>query len=106
MIIGKLGVRLYFWTLRESIRVPAGAHEPENGTRWTGHIGRVQSVFQDGALEDALGDSVIPDQTHVFVSGNPEMVEDLEDKLIERGFNLHNRITYLKEIYSLTSKFL
>lgn len=74
---------------RTMVYVPT-VSRPENGTRWTGHIGRVQSVFQDGALEDALGDSVTPDQTHVFVSGNPEMVEDLEDKLIERGFNLHN----------------
>lgn len=66
---------------------------PENGTRWTGHVGRIQSVLQNGAIEDALGDSISPDSTHVFVSGNPEMVEDLEHLFIERGFNLHSSRT-------------
>ncbi len=56
---------------------------------WTGHVGRVQSVFSDGAIESALGGPLSRESTHVFVSGNPEMVEDLQRLLLEQGFVLH-----------------
>jgi len=61
--------------------------KPDDG--WTGHVGRVQSVFSDGTIESALGASLSPDSTHVFVSGNPEMVEVLQGLLLARGFALH-----------------
>lgn len=56
---------------------------------WTGHVGRVQSVFTDGTIESALGNSLAPESTDVFVSGNPEMVEDLQRLLMEQRFTLH-----------------
>jgi len=55
---------------------------------WSGHVGRVQTVFSDGTIEAALGEALSADSTHVFVSGNPEMVEDLQRMLLERGFVL------------------
>lgn len=55
---------------------------------WSGHVGRIQSVFSDGTIESALGGPLSPDSTHVFVSGNPEMVEDVQQLLIGRGFTL------------------
>lgn len=60
---------------------------PDGG--WTGHIGRVQSVFSDGTIESVLGGELSPDSTHVFVSGNPEMVEELQQLLVEQRFTLH-----------------
>lgn len=57
---------------------------------WQGHVGRVQSVFGDGTVETALGEPLSPDTTHVFVSGNPEMVEDLQRMLVERGYSVHS----------------
>ena len=62
---------------------------PEEDSGWSGHVGRVQSVVADGALESALGGAFSPKTTHVFVSGNPEMVEDMERVFIERGFTLN-----------------
>ena len=56
---------------------------------WTGHVGRVQSVISDGTIESVLGVHLSPDSTHVFVSGNPEMVEELQGLLLADGFTLH-----------------
>lgn len=63
---------------------------PDSRDGWRGHAGRVQSVFRDGTIESALGEELSPDTTHVFVSGNPEMVEDLQRILLERRYTLHS----------------
>lgn len=73
---------------RTMVYVPT-VSRPEDDGYWPGHVGRVQSVVADGTLENALGDSVAPEGTHVFLSGNPEMVEDMERVFIDRGFTLH-----------------
>lgn len=65
--------------------------QPDGEAAWHGHVGRVQSVFGDGTIDWALGETLSPDKTHVFVSGNPEMVEDLQGILVARGFTLHDR---------------
>lgn len=62
---------------------------PDGSDGWGGHVGRVQSVFGDGRIESALGEPLSPDTTHVFVSGSPEMVEDLQPMLVERGYSVH-----------------
>ncbi|RME37434.1 MAG: ferredoxin--NADP reductase [Planctomycetota bacterium] len=62
---------------------------PQPDAPWTGHVGRVQSVFEDGALEAALGGPVSPEGVHVFLSGNPAMVEDMQERLLRAGFTLH-----------------
>lgn len=62
--------------------------DPQDG--WRGHVGRVQSVFADGTIDEALGETLSPDNTHVFVSGNPEMVEDLQRIFIEQEYTLHS----------------
>ncbi len=62
--------------------------EPEEG--WRGHVGRVQSVFADGTIDAALDGSMSPSATHAFVSGNPEMVEDIQRLLLGQGYTLHN----------------
>lgn len=57
---------------------------------WVGHVGRVQSVFADGTIDAALGEPLSPDKTHVFVSGNPDMVEEIQRDLIAQAYSLHS----------------
>lgn len=64
--------------------------EETRENRWRGHVGRVQSVFSDGAIETALNGPLSPESTDVFLSGNPEMVEDMERLLKPRSFTLHS----------------
>lgn len=63
---------------------------PRGASGWQGHVGRVQAVLANGSLESALGEALSPESTHVFVAGNPEMVEDMQLRLMDRGFTLHS----------------
>jgi ferredoxin--NADP+ reductase len=63
---------------------------PSPEESWVGHVGRVQSAFADGTIDEALGETLSPDETHVFVSGNPEMVEDIQGILIGQGYSVHS----------------
>lgn len=63
---------------------------PDDRDGWHGHVGRVQSVFSDGAVEAALGGPLSPESTHVFLAGHPEMVEDMQQMLTNRGYTLHS----------------
>ena len=62
--------------------------DPQHG--WSGHVGRFQSVFADGTIDEALGVTLSPQRTQVFVSGNPEMVVDLQRTLVELVYTLHS----------------
>lgn len=54
---------------------------------WSGHCGHVQKLFERGTL------SVDPSRDHVYLCGNPAMVEDLEKMLVANGFIVHERKT-------------
>lgn len=47
--------------------------------------GYVQHLFDNGSLE------LDPVRDHVFLCGNPAMVEDMEKLLINRGYSLHTK---------------
>ena len=74
---------------RTMVYVPT-VSRPREDSLWPGHIGRVQSVIADGTLENALGGAFSPKTTHVFISGNPEMVEDMEAEFKDQGFAVHS----------------
>ncbi len=58
---------------------------------WKGHSGRIQQVMEDRALEECLGGPPDPEKLSVFVSGNPAMVEDVQQRFTAMGFRLHSR---------------
>ena len=58
---------------------------------WNGHEGRVQTVLDDGALGRLLGGSLDPTHHAVFVCGNPSMVEELQGRFEELGFQIHRK---------------
>jgi ferredoxin--NADP+ reductase len=51
--------------------------------------GRVTDALVDGRLEKLAGSSLDPDQVHVMLCGNPEMVKDMSALLGERGLRRH-----------------
>lgn len=63
---------------------------PNANRDWHGHVGRLQSVLNNGILEPALGGALSPSSTDVFVAGNPKMVEDVQHILMARGYALHS----------------
>jgi len=56
---------------------PIVSREPER-SHWAGLRGRVQSVLGDLPLDPATG--------HVFLCGNPNMIEEVRATLVARGF--------------------
>jgi len=51
---------------------------------YRGERGRVQRLFEPGGL------NLNPSTDHVFLCGNPQMIDDLEKILIARGYSVHH----------------
>lgn len=58
---------------------------------WPGLRGRVEDVLFTGLYPHRVGAPLSPEQCHVFLCGNPEMVEAVESELVARGFRKHKR---------------
>jgi ferredoxin/flavodoxin---NADP+ reductase len=56
---------------------------------WGGHVGHVQRLWTDGALDRAWGFHPTPANTHVFLCGNPGMVDEMTATLEAEGFRVH-----------------
>ena len=52
---------------------------------WSGRKGRVQKLFDDGTVK------LNPQMDHVFLCGNPAMIEELEISLTNQGFQVHSK---------------
>lgn len=71
--------------------IPTLSHPHEEPSPWTGHTGFVQSVWTDGTLDRALGFHPGPNDTHVYLCGNPKMIEGMIELLTAEGFSEHSR---------------
>jgi ferredoxin--NADP+ reductase len=69
------------FTYIETISRPAD--EP---VQWTGNTGYVQDIWNGGAIADAFGSEPNPENTHVFVSGNPSMCDAMSGILLDCGY--------------------
>lgn len=60
---------------------------PQDDPTWRGLTGYLQDVLLAGVVEEKTGVAVRPEQTHVFLCGNPAMIETARDRLIQqRGY--------------------
>ncbi|ROR32683.1 ferredoxin--NADP reductase [Inmirania thermothiophila] len=59
---------------------------PEEDPHWAGPTGRVQQWLEAADFEARLGFPLDPERTHVFLCGNPDMVQDCLERLAARGF--------------------
>lgn len=61
----------------------------QDDSGYTGYRGRVTAMFSDGTFERATGAKLNPQTDHVFLCGNPAMIDQLEAELVERdGFSV------------------
>jgi ferredoxin--NADP+ reductase len=63
----------------------------EHGPSWPGLRGRVGEFLDPPRYQALVGAPLSPDECHVFLCGNPEMIESLEAVLTQRGFRKHTR---------------
>ena len=54
---------------------------------WGGETGYIQEQLDDGRLERLSGVPLDPRSAHVFLCGNPAMIETVTERLLERGFS-------------------
>jgi ferredoxin--NADP+ reductase len=70
--------------------IPLVTREPEDGV-WTGLRGRVQTALEPATYERLVGAPLDPAECHVFLCGNPEMIDSVQQLLEARGFVTDNR---------------
>jgi ferredoxin--NADP+ reductase len=67
--------------------LPALSREERDGTLH----GRITGLLANGAIEDTVGLRMTPDESHVMLCGNSEMIKDVRAQLEARGMRRHRR---------------
>lgn len=60
-------------------------------TPWAGRTDFVQKIWEDGTLEKMWGVKPTPENTHIFLCGNPRMVSGMIECLESEGFKEQTR---------------
>jgi len=61
---------------------------PEEDPHYQGQTGRIQNLLKSGALEQLCGAPLDPSRTDVFLCGNPDMIDQVKEWLIAKGFTM------------------
>ena len=73
---------IYFPTITEPDKEPAG---------WSGDTRFIQDIWVDSEFSEKIGFKPQKDNTHVFLCGNPLMINAMKDVLHKQGFKDHSR---------------
>jgi ferredoxin--NADP+ reductase len=58
---------------------------------WPGKVGYVQDLWKDGAIENAWGFRPSHENTHIFLCGSPQMIDDTALLLQNEGYKEHSK---------------
>ncbi len=76
--------------LRPNLTYIASVSRPaEEPVPWGGEVGHVQELWRKRLLDRAWGERLGPQNTHVFLCGNPAMIDDTAGLLAQEGFREH-----------------
>jgi ferredoxin/flavodoxin---NADP+ reductase len=71
--------------------LPIVSRPSEEPTPWTGKTGHCQDVWNDLAIDAIWGFHPHPANTHIFLCGNPAMIEQMSALIATEGFREHSR---------------
>lgn len=71
--------------------IPSISRPAEEPLPWRGEAGYIQEVWNRMPVREAWGFAPTPDDTHLFVCGNPEMIENMVQLLSRQGFREHSK---------------
>lgn len=71
--------------------IPMITRPGEEAVPWTGERGHVQELWSEDEIERLAGFRPDPESTHVFLCGNPAMIEETKELLSQEGFREHTR---------------
>lgn len=72
------------------VYLPSCTREPADSA-WPGMRGRVHQFLEPATYERLVGHPLTPENAHIFLCGNPQMIDECEQYLQERGFVVKNR---------------
>ncbi len=73
---------IYHPTITEPDKEPSG---------WTGDTRFIEAIWKDTVLEDKLGFRPTAEDTHIFLCGNPIMIDGMKEILDTEGFTVHTK---------------
>ncbi len=73
--------------------IPAITRPELELTQWTGNRGHIQGLWKEGVADAAWDSPATPENTHIFLCGNPAMVEDMAAILASDGYAEHKKTT-------------
>ena len=65
--------------------------EPARDDGWFGLRGRVNVAVEEQTFSDLVGTPLSPETCHVFLCGNPAMIDEMTGLLVDRGFTPKDR---------------
>ncbi len=71
--------------------IPVIDHPEEENGRWAGETGFVNKIWTERRLTDSWGVEPTPENTRIFLCGNPLMIKSMLEVLKEEGFTEFNR---------------
>ncbi|VAX22425.1 Ferredoxin--NADP(+) reductase [hydrothermal vent metagenome] len=71
--------------------IPSVSRPNEEHVEWTGVAGYVQDVWKSGVVEKVWGFAPTPENSHIFLCGNPAMVEAALSLVEGAGFREHKK---------------
>jgi len=71
--------------------VPVISQPEDERIPWKGQVGFLNNLWEDGLIERAWGFKPTPEDTHIFLCGNPLMIEAMITTLGKDGFNEHTK---------------
>lgn len=60
-------------------------------TPWPGHVDFIQDMWNKGIMEEQWGFRPAPENTHIFICGNPRMISDMTEALEKDNFSEWSR---------------
>ncbi|MFT4648820.1 MAG: ferredoxin--NADP+ reductase [Planctomycetota bacterium] len=60
-------------------------------TPWPGHTGHVQNLWASENPKEILGFEPNPENTHIYLCGNPAMIKSAQEMLEGQGYSLHSK---------------
>lgn len=58
--------------------------------KWTGCVGWVQDLWKQGFVDEAWGFHPTPENTDIFLCGNPGMIDEMVELLFDEGYREHS----------------
>jgi len=81
------------------VYIPTVLHPEKEVTSWKGETSYFQDLWKNGTLETTSGVSLNAGNTHVFLCGNPRMINTMVEVLGEKGFAEYSRKTKEGQIH-------